>query len=172
MRYAFYVPAVILVLLIQSHAATIQVPADYPTIQQAIDAASTGDTVLVSPGTYVENLDFLGKSVTVKGDQGPPVTVIDGSRKGNTVRFCSQEDTSSVLIGFTITNGHDPVLNKGGGIYCENASPTIDANVIQGNEAYYGGGICCWKNASPSIIGNTFLDNKASAGGGVFCRNK
>ena len=50
--------------------ATIHVPAQYSTIQQGIDAATLGDTVLVAPGTYVENIDFIGKGITV-GSEGP-----------------------------------------------------------------------------------------------------
>src|SRR5262245_56321528 len=58
-------------------AATIRVPADVPTIQGAIVSAHEGDTILVAPGIYVENLDFLGRSITVTSEQGPQVTVID-----------------------------------------------------------------------------------------------
>ena len=62
-------------------ADTIIVPDDYTTIQGAIDAAVDGDTVLVKPGTYVENISFKGKAITVTSEQGVDVTVIDG-------RFC------------------------------------------------------------------------------------
>jgi len=44
---------------------TIHVPADYPTIQEAINTSVNGDTVLVAPGTYVENIDFVGKAIIV-----------------------------------------------------------------------------------------------------------
>ena len=61
---------------------TIHVPADQPTIQAAINAASNGDTVLVAPGTYLENINFNGKSITVTSSGGPSVTIIDGNAKG------------------------------------------------------------------------------------------
>ena len=56
-------------------------------IQDGIYAASNGDTVLVLPFTYVENIDFLGKAITVEGEQGYPVTVIDGGYAGTVVTF-------------------------------------------------------------------------------------
>src|SRR5262249_31316089 len=62
-----------------ARAATINVPADYPTIQAAIDAAVNGDEILVAPGTYVESIDFKGKTITVRSSGGPDLTTIDGS---------------------------------------------------------------------------------------------
>src|ERR1700722_6675739 len=85
----------------------IHVPADQPTIQAGINAAATGDTVLVSSGTYYENINFNGKAITVTSASGPGATVIDGS-KGTysaTVTFSSNETLSSVISGFTIQNG-------------------------------------------------------------------
>src|SRR5690349_697727 len=62
-----------------ARAAVIRVPAHQPRIQGAINAAVNGDTIQVAPGTYVENLNFLGKAIRVSSDQGPQVTVIDGN---------------------------------------------------------------------------------------------
>src|SRR5947208_12963096 len=88
-------------LLAQS---TIHVPADQPTIQAAINAASNGDTVLVSPGIYVENINFNGKAITVTSSGGPSVTIIDGNANGAVVIFANSETANSVLNGFTIRN--------------------------------------------------------------------
>src|SRR5437016_11786219 len=98
----------LLILGITPHtarAATINVPASQPTIQAAINAASNGDTVLVAPGTYRENINFMGKAITVTSSSGPSVTTINGGAAGSVVTFTSNEGTNSVLSGFTITNG-------------------------------------------------------------------
>ena len=73
------------------HAAVINVPADQPTIQDAIDVAQTGDTVLVAPGTYLENINFSGKNITVKSSNGNKVTIIDGGHNTSVVTFDSGE---------------------------------------------------------------------------------
>ncbi len=83
----------------------LHVPDDYPTIQGAIDAASTGDIVLVAPGNYFENIDFKGKAIEVRSSDGPSVTTIDGRDVDSTVKFVSGEPTSTALTGFRITNG-------------------------------------------------------------------
>src|SRR5437870_1022010 len=68
-------------------AAVIHVPADYPKIQQAIIAAQNGDTVLAASGTYVENINFTGKSITVTSESGAQLTFIDGDQSEVVVQF-------------------------------------------------------------------------------------
>jgi len=117
--------------------ATIHVPADYATIQGAINAASStnNDIVLVSNGVYFENLNFNGKAITVASVNGPEQTIIDGSQAGTVVTFASGEGTNSILRGFTIQNG----LSQGapGGIYIAYASPAIIGNIFQNNAQGY-----------------------------------
>ena len=150
------------------YAATILVPAEHPTIQAGIRAASAGDLVLVAPGSYVETIDLLGKAITVRGAGGAGLTVIDGDRAGSVVTFAEGETGGTVLEGFTVTNGR---ADAGGGIYCFMASPTIRHCTIRGNdsvgscEACGGGGIYC-EEASPSILGCTISGNTSVVSGG------
>ena len=105
-------------------ASTINVPAQQPTIQAGINAAVSGDTVLVAPGTYVENINFNGKAITVTSSGGPATTIIDGGQNGYAVTFTSHETHAAVISGFTFRNGNQ------GLIYVANASPTIQSNVF------------------------------------------
>jgi parallel beta-helix repeat protein len=152
--------------LVGSAAAqtTIRVPADQPTIQAGIGAATHGDTVLVSPGRYVERVNFSGKAIVVVGEGGPAVTVIDGDHGGAVVTFSSGEGRASVLRGFTITNGAG---FSGGGVTVSSASPTIESNVITGNTGCDGVGINV-SFGSPLIAGNEISGNtRSGCSGGV-----
>jgi hypothetical protein len=158
------------VLIAQSfvYSATIHVPQDHPTIQAGIDAADPGDTVLVSPGVYQENIISKGKAITVMSSSGPRVTVIDGKQFTHVVMFNQNEGPDTVLKGFTLTNGDH---SKGAGIYCkDSASPSILDNIIIGNSGESGGGIFCI-HAEPVIMGNTITGNTAVTGGGIHCDN-
>jgi parallel beta-helix repeat protein len=163
--------------------ATIHVPADQPTIQGGIDVAVEGDTVLVADGTFTgdgnRDIDFLGKAIVVMSENGPDATIIDC--EGDSLDphrgfyFHSQEDSSSVIHGFTITNGYASYEyypeSMGGGIYCYYSSPTITGNTITRNKADTdGGGIYSWV-ATPIIADNIIAGNIAERfdGGGIFC---
>jgi predicted outer membrane repeat protein len=176
MKYAIILTVFIL-LSSTGYPDTINVPGDYPTIQEAIDAAMTGDTVLVAPGTYAENIDFLGKDITVKSSEGAESTIIDGMESGSVVTFDDGETSQAALEGFTITNGS---ADKGGGICCLNgSSPFISSNIIKKNRlgeySKGGAGIYCG-HSSPIIKNNKFIKNTRSyighgSGGGIYCDN-
>ncbi len=158
--------AAVLFIATTAHSATIYVPDDFPTIQGAIDASADDGIVVVRPGTYVENIDFVGKAITVQSEQGAAVTTIDGNQAGSVVTFDSGETLDSVLDGFTVTNGD---ADYGGGIYCNDSSPKITNNTISGNAAGTGGGIDCRLFSSPIVSNNAISENMASYGGGLFC---
>jgi hypothetical protein len=173
-----------------------KVPADYRTIQEAIDSAEPGDTVLVAPGRYVENIRFGGKGIVVASEylltRDPAViarTIIDGSRpkhpdSASVVMMIEQEDTTAKLTGFTLTGGTGTVwtdarqkalYREGGGILCELGSPVIEHNIIEGNEAVRvgpgilsagGGGIRCGY-AEPIIRNNVIRNNRGEYGAGI-----
>lgn len=161
MRFIIMLFAVCVVAT-SGHPATINVPVDYPTIQQAIDAAVKGDTVLVAPGIYKENINFLGKAIIVKSSDGAKYTVIDGGQVRSTVLFENKEQQDSVIEGFSIINGYDL---SGGGIKCRGfSSPTIRYNDIRWNSAFIGydggGGISC-EYSHPVITYNSIHHNTA-----------
>jgi parallel beta-helix repeat protein len=167
----FFLP---LVLANSAAAKIIHVPADQPTIQAAINAAATGDMVLVAPGTYTENINFSGKAIMVVSSAGPATTIIDGNKLGSVVIFNSGETRKSILSGFTLQNGNAlPANLDGGGIEISGASPIVMHNIIQNNTACDGGGGVHIDFSSALLEGNTIRNNSQSGcsggvgGGGV-----
>ena len=180
---------------IRTDAATLNVPSQYATIQSAIAAAATGDTVMVAANaTYIENIDFLGKDITVKTPNPAAdrfTTIIDGGGNGSVVKFINNETNNARLQGFTIQNGtgtlHDwwyylTTINlAGGGILCDSpyafnpnasnngSSPTLSYLIIQNNTAEMGAGLCAWLRSEP-IIENTIVRNNVASvnGGGLY----
>ena len=104
----------------------------FKAIQEGIDAASHGDTVIVAEGSYVENIEFSRKNIVLTGTdpldsdvvQG---TIIDGNQAGSVITFDGSEDETCVLSGFTITNGS-------GGISGAGTHATIQNNVVSNND--------------------------------------
>jgi len=149
----------------------------FDTIQEAIDAAFDGDTVIVDDGMYTgegnRDIDFKGKAVTVRSVNGPYSCIIDCRSEGRGFYFHSGEDANSVLDGFTITNG---CAYEGGGIYCNSASPIVTNCIFSSNVAkgvngsggainFYGGYI------TPVVKNCLFADNSSSVHGGAISAN-
>jgi nitrous oxidase accessory protein NosD len=145
-------------------AKIIHVPADQPTIQAGIDASVNGDTVLVSAGTYEENIKFNGKAITVRSQSGPAVTIIDGGQKDSVVTFSSAEGRNSILSGFTLENGAN---SSGAGISVYSASPTISGNVITFNNACASGAGIYADTSGLHIQNNIVSTNVQTCYGGL-----
>ncbi len=148
----------------------LQVPAGFSTIQSAIVAAQGGEVILVQPGVYAENVDFIGKAVELRSVAGPAATVIDGGQSGSVVSFVNGEGSGAHLVGFTLTNG---LAAEGGGIHCaNNSSPTIDDCIVRLNMALagYGAGLAS-VDAAPLVRNTVFTGNwsMGGAGGAVAC---
>ncbi|MFH1147046.1 MAG: choice-of-anchor Q domain-containing protein [Pseudomonadota bacterium] len=186
-RTWFPVLAIALMQLLWMHqawAGVLNVPADYPTIQDGIYAAVDGDTVVVaagdlhSPRTYRENVSFEGKSITLTSSDpdNPEATIIDGGGDGSVVSLCAPWKEGDpwpppgypvAVTGFTIRNGN---AVYGGGISCGDPgngmdgismSITIDRCHIVGNTATrYGGGISA-SAASLKITNCVIRNNEA-----------
>ena len=165
-------------------------PADFSTIQAAIDDANDGDTVIIQPGTYTgpgnRDIDFAGRAIVVRGidpldPQVVATTIIDcngtEAQPHRGFRFISQEGPESILAGVTIINGYGPPepaaynLSAGGGIYIL-SDPLIMQCIVSNNRAKtYGGGICTAAKARPYIGYCTLKGNWAgNYGGGIYCK--
>lgn len=177
------VVAYLLFIVLTASATIINIPTDMPSIQMGINASLDGDTVLVHPGTYTETIVFTGNNVVLAslylttGDTSYiDSTIIDGSLSGSVVILENNEDSTAVITGLTIQNGY--TFYGGGGIKCNNSSPTISYNKIKHNSAGAGGGIYCI-DSNPIITNNTIVGNRShylypledGAGGGICCVN-
>jgi len=147
--------------------AVLNVPAQYPTIQAGIDAASDGDTVLVAAGTYTENLVWEGKSIALIG-AGADVTTINGNKSGSCLVMRNVPE-SARIEGFTLTGGS---AESGAGLCLDCSCPTVTKNTIRANwstgaswDTGGGGGVCLWYS-SPTLTENTISDNIALYWGG------
>jgi hypothetical protein len=162
--------ALLTVLAPAAHAATtLAVPGRYPTISAAISAAHNGDTVLVQPGTYRENITIAGKNITVRAASSVQSRTVIAGNPGRTPVMIQGVGPQTKLTGFTITGGYAPA-GQGGGITIANgASPVIAYNTIQNNHANTGGGILVYNQSNPDIAFNYIRGNSATTfGGGVF----
>lgn len=116
----------------------LQVPAQYATIQEAINAAASGDLIRVAPGTYFERLDFLGKGLSLISTEGPELTILDAEALGTVVRVASGEPEGTTLEGFTLRNG---VGFVGGAVSVYNSQLNLIGCIVEDNQSDYGGAV-------------------------------
>lgn len=128
-QWAVVVAAASLLAAAPAAATTFDVPGDFDTIQEAIDHAAPGDTVLVGPDTYVENL-LLTEGIVVRSSGGPAATTIDGGSAGPVASFIGA--AGAVLEGFTVTHGFGCAV-AGGGIHASGSTGRISGCIITGN---------------------------------------
>ena len=153
---------------------------DFATIQEAVDAATAGDTIIVYPAIYYENIHLKGKRLVLRSTNPTnpatvAATIIDGNDRNPVVTFAGTESSSCVLSGFTIRNGRakgpSPWTRCGGGIRGgTETTPTlalIENNVITSNSAWDGGGIAY---CNGTIRNNTITSNTAEDDGGGLHR--
>ncbi len=146
--------------------------AEFTSIQDAIVAAADGDKIEVGPGTYAEALDFCGRDVHVYSSGGIEATLITPPPGVPAVSFVHQEGPGARLSGFTITGAdtHE-ILDEppGAGIHIAYACPTLTDLLIEGNHAYFGGGIKIKHHAYPLLQRITVRGNVAdSCAGGIY----
>ena len=151
---------------------------DFETIQEAVEAASPGDLVLVGPGTYRDlHLDSRGErtivelksGVEIRSASGPDATTLDAAAEGERRAVSAYRvDAGAVLSGFTIRGG-DALL--GGGIYLYESDARILENRVRDNLAGAGAGIVSDGFSFPRIEANEVIDNVACCGegGGILC---
>ncbi len=148
---------------------------DFPTIQSAIDAAIDGDVIALTDGTFTgdgnRDIDYRGKSVTVRSQGGTPeacVIACEGSEADPHCGFLFRhgEQAESVLSGVTVRGGLAVHPDHGGAVRCEGgSSPAIESCVFSGNG---GSAVGCGAGTFLALSGCRFTENEGTYGGAIY----
>jgi len=166
--------AVLLGLPVAALADTITVGPgggfDHATIQAAIDTAFDGDVVLLADGVYTgpgnKDLDYGGRSIMVRSENGPEACIIDCEGLGRGFHFRSGEGPDAVVLGLTIQNGN-VAAPGGGGVLCQSSHPSLVNCVLRDNFSFQGGGLASF-HSHPTLVNVLFTGNLADAGAAVY----
>ena len=145
---------------------------DFPTIENGITyLCSEGNTIWLEDGVFTgdenKNLDFLGKTLTIRSvSNNPEQCIIDCENSGRGFDLDSGETVSTIIQGITIRNGNSGTAS-GGGIRCQNASPSIINCIIEYCQGDKGGGIALWSESNAAITGCSISGNTAADDGGA-----
>jgi hypothetical protein len=160
----------------------LRVPADYRTIQGAIDASAGGDEIIVAAGTYHELLDTEGKKIVVRSSEGPAVTTLDGESLGRAILTAAHGETLATTIrGFTFQNGRGTLTTAcgfqnahlGGAILLLNGGLSVVDCVFKDNASdavttIVAGGAICGCRSHLAIADSRFDHNDAVYGGALY----
>jgi hypothetical protein len=182
LKFIAQISIFILLFAGQISARIINVPQEHESICTAVNLATDGDTVLVAPGFYQENILIDNKKIVLASDfllDSSAVTisetVINGSSpadpdRGSVVTISGSGSSGTMLTGFTLTGGFGTFFGDryaGGGVFvtdCPDASITF--NLVTGNSATYGGGVAAY-GSSPKLGRNMIAYNLSTYGGGI-----
>ncbi|MBK7106902.1 MAG: T9SS type A sorting domain-containing protein [Ignavibacteriae bacterium] len=184
MKYIFQIFIIAIICFSNIFSEILKPTKSIPTIQELIDRSNNGDTVLVPPGIYYENINFNGKNIVVmsyflemKDSSYIQSTIVSGMQQGCVVTFENGEDSTSELNGFTIRDGisFSDTLH-GGGITIKNKSATTLKNLIISRntvEDCNGAGILCRDSSKIFLENLHIIENEAKNGngGGIFLQN-
>lgn len=163
---------------------TWRIPDHFPTIQDAVDAATEGDSIVLAPKIYDGvgnyNINFKGKNLVILGEGGRENCVIDCQSKGQGFQFTQGESQASAISGLSIINGYG---RQGGGVFIDGSSPRIVDCIIQdcASESNtvddaQGAGIYC-RGGQPVIRdcwilrNQAYANNAGSQGGGIYVKD-
>ncbi len=168
-----------MILFCTTHTVSLDGTGDFNVIQQAINSSVNGDTVLVYPGYYVENLNFNGRSIKLYSlealtgeDHYIAETTINGAGVYRVIEIIGHVLVDAEIRGFSITNGYgDEDGDIGAGI-CVGGSGNIkitNCDIFENRTIEEGGGVFISFDIIAEFAGVKIHDNYGLSGGGLYC---